>query len=188
MNSKQSTKIGTIALVLLITVCFIPTLAGAAGKGSGRNDRDFDKRGSNRGILSIWQNQQLIKDLKLTDEQVDQLREADFSFREKKLEYRAQLDGYRLKMDKAFSESKVDDAAVRSLAEKISDVRGKMFIQKVEARLALNQYLTAEQIDQLEQHKLDRKKKRTRHGRYRYTGRHSLAWSDKQPLSSDVNE
>ena len=188
MNSKQSKKIATIALVLLMTVSFIPTLAGASGKGSGRHDRGFDKRGSNRGILSIWQNQQLIKDLKLTDEQVNQLREADFSFREKKLEYRAQLDGYRLKMDKAFSESKVDDTVVRSLAEKISDVRGKMFIQKVEARLTLNQYLTAEQIDQLEQYRLDQKKKRTRHGRNSGSGRRSLAWSDNQSRSNDVNE
>lgn len=188
MNSKQSRKIGTIALVLLITVCCIPSLAGASGKGSGRHDRGFDKKSNYRGALSIWQNQQLVKDLKLTDEQVNQLREAFFSFREKQLEYRAQLDGYRLNMDKAFSESKIDNAAVRSLAEKISDVRGKMFIQKVEARLALNQYLTAEQIDQLEQHRLDQKKKRTRHGRHRDSGRHSLAWSDNQTLANDVNE
>lgn len=188
MNSKMSKKIGTIALVFLITVCFIPTLAGASGKGSGRHDRGFDKRGHYQGTLSIWQNQQLIKDLKLTDEQVNQLRGADFSFREKQLEYRAQIDGYRLKMDKAFSESKVDNAVVRSLAEKISDVRGKMFIQKVEARLALNQYLTAEQIDQLEQQRLGQKKKRSRHSRHRDSGRHSLAWSDNPSGSNDVNE
>jgi len=61
-------------------------------------------------------------------------------------------------MDKAFSEDVVDDTAVLSLAEKISDVKGKLFIQKIEARLAVGKLLNADQIKKLEL--LDRRQKK----------------------------
>ncbi len=90
----------------------------------------------------------MIQKLELTTEQVKQLRDADFIFREKHLELKAQLEDYRLKMDKAFSDDIVD-SGILALAEKISDVKGKMFVQKIEARLAVGKLLNTDQIKKL---------------------------------------
>ena len=150
MNSKLSKKFGMIAIILLISVCFIPAIAGAFAPEDGKQDKEFDRKDHHRPALGIWRDPQMIQELELTKEQVKQLRDADFTFREKHLELKAQLDSLRLQIDKAFSDDIVDNAAILSLAEKISDVKGKMFVQKIEARLAFGKLLNADQIKKLE--------------------------------------
>jgi Spy/CpxP family protein refolding chaperone len=157
MNSTLSNKIGTGVMVLLVTVCFIPAIAGAFAPEGGRHDQGFGRKGHHRSILGIWRNPQMIQDLKLTDTQVEQIRDMDFSFREKSLALKAQLDRLRLQMDKAFSEDGVNDATVLKTAQKISDVKGKLFVQRVEARLALVKILDADQIKKL--HDMDLRRK-----------------------------
>ena len=158
MNSKLSKKLGTGVVVLLITVCFIPAIAVAFASGDGKHDKGFDRKDRHRPALGIWRDPQIVQKLELTAEQVKQLRDADFVFREKHLELKAQLDSFRLQMDKAFSDNAVDDTAVLTLAEKISDVKGKMFIQKIEARLAVGKLLDADQINKLKQYAMHPKK------------------------------
>ena len=165
MNSKLSKKFGTGVMVLLITVCFIPAMAGAFVAGDGRQDKGFDRKDHHRPALGIWRNPQLVKELELTTEQVKQLRDADFTFREKRLGLKAQLDGLRLQMDKAFTNDVVDDTAVLSLAEKISGVKGKLFIQKIEARLEVGKLLNADQINKLELYEMQPKKQVRKHGK-----------------------
>ena len=149
MNSKLGKKFGTAAIVLLITVCFTPVIAGAFVPGDGKHDKGFDRKDQHRPVLGIWRDPQMIQKLGLTAEQVKQLRDADFGFREKCLDLKAHLDSLRLQMDKAFTDDVIDDAAVLSLAEKISDVKGKLFIQKIEARLVVGKLLNADQIKNL---------------------------------------
>ena len=149
MNSKLSEKFGTGVIVLLITVCFIPAMAGAFAPEDGRQDKGFVRKDHHRPALGIWRDPQMVQKLGLTAEQVKQLRDADFTFREKHLALKAQLDSLRLQMDKAFTDDVVDDTAVLSLAEKISDVKGKMFIQKIEARLEVGKPLNVDQIKKL---------------------------------------
>jgi Spy/CpxP family protein refolding chaperone len=157
MNSKQIKKVGKGIIVILISVCFIPALAGAFTLGDGQG-KGSHREGHHRSPLGIWRNPQLVQEVNLTDDQVKQIRDADFSFREKCLTLKAQLDGLHLEMDKAFSDEKVDNAAVLSLAQKISDIKGRLFIQEIEARLAPGKILNKDQIEKLKLHKLDQKK------------------------------
>ncbi len=150
MNSKLSKKFDMVAIILLISVCFIPAIAGAFAPGDGRQDKAFDRKDHRRPALGIWRNPQMVQQLELTTEQIKQLRDADFTLREKRLALKAQLDSLRLQIDKAFSDDIVDNAAIFSLAEKISDVKGKLFVQKIEARLAVGKLLNADQIKKLE--------------------------------------
>lgn len=149
MNSKFGKKIGTGVIILLITVCFAPALAGAITPGDHWQGRGFHMKDHHRPILGIWRNPKLVQDLGLAAEQVKQLKDADFASREKRLALKAQLDGFHLQMDKALSNDVVDDTAVLSLAKKISDVRGKLFVQKIEVRLTLGKILNADQIKKL---------------------------------------
>ncbi len=76
MNSKLGKKISTGVMALLITVCFIPAMAGAAAPGEGRQCREFNMKGHHRPALGIWRNPQMVQKLELTTEQVKQVRDA----------------------------------------------------------------------------------------------------------------
>ncbi len=165
MNSKLSKKLGTGVIVLLITVCFIPAMAGAFAAGDGKHDRGIDGKGRPRNVLGIWRDPLMAQKLGLTAEQVKDLRDADFTFREKCLELKAQLDSLRLQMEKAFTDDVVDDKTVLSLADKISDVKGKLFIQKIEARLAGRKLLNADQINQLKLYNMQKKRQGRKYGK-----------------------
>lgn len=184
MNSQMSKKMCIVATVFLITASFIPALAGPVAAEEGRPEKGFHKKHHRRPALGIWRDPQIVQELELTTAQVKQIRDADFTLREKRLALKAQRDSLRLQMDKAFSGDTVDDAAVLALAEKISEVKGKMFVQKIEARLALGKILNAEQIQKLKQNDMQRKKR----GSYR-GGKH-LSWrhSAERALPSTSND
>ena len=178
MNSNFSRKLGTGVILLLITVCFIPAIAGAFAPGDERQDKGFGRKGHHRSALGIWRDPQMVQKLELTEKQVKQLRDADFIFRKKRLELKAQLDSFRLQMDKAFSDDIVDNAAVLQLAKKISDIKGEMFIQDIESRLAVGKLLNADQIKKLRLHDMHRKNQGPRHGEKHISGRHSIEKPD----------
>jgi len=174
MNSKLGKKISTGVMAFLITVCFIPAMAGAAAPGDQRQDKGFNMKGHHRPALGFWRNPQMVQKLGLTSEQVKQVRDVDFASREKRLALKAQLDGFRLQMDKSFSNDVVDDTAVLSLAQKISDVEGKLFVQKVESRLVLGKTLNADQIKKLKLYDMHSKKKGPRKGKKHISGHHKI--------------
>ncbi len=174
MNSKLSKKFGPGVMVLLIAVCFIPAMAGAFAPGDGKLDKGFGMQDRHRPALGIWRDPQMVQKLELTAEQVKQLRDADFTFREKCLELKAQLDSLRLQMDKAFTEDVIDDAAVLSLVEKITDVKGKLFIQKIEARLAGGKLLNADQINKLKLYDMQQKKQGRKHDKKQISASRSI--------------
>ena len=59
-------------------------------------------------------------------------------------------------MDKAFTEEHVDKTAVLQAAEKIADVKGTMFVQRIGIRLDIQAILTADQIDVLKRMRMER--------------------------------
>ena len=165
MKSKLGKKLSTGVFVLFITVFFIPAMAGAFAAGDGKHDRGFDGKGRHRNVLGVWRDPLMVQKLELTAEQVKKARDADFTFREKHLELKAQLDSLRLQMEKASTDDAVDDKTVLSLADKISDVKGKLFIQKIEARLAGRKLLNADQINKLKLYDMQEKKQNRKHGK-----------------------
>ena len=165
MNSKLGKKLGTGVVVLLIAAFFIPALAGAFAPGDGKHDRGLDRKGRHRNVLGIWRNPLMVQELGLTAEQVKKVRDADFTSREKHLELKAQLDSLKLQMEKAFTENVVDDKTVLALADKISDVKGKLFMQKIEARLIGIKLLNADQINKLKLYDMQKKKKGRKRGK-----------------------
>jgi len=164
MNSNFSKKFSTGLIVLLIAVCFIPAMAGAFTPGDQSQDKGFDRQCHHRPLFRIWRDLQMVQKLELTEKQVKQLRDADFTFREKRLKLKAQLDTFCLQMDKAFSDDIVNNAAVLQLAKKISDIKDKIFIQDIESRLAVGKFLNADQIKKLRLYDMHPKKQDPKHG------------------------
>jgi Spy/CpxP family protein refolding chaperone len=149
MNSNLRQKFFTAAMVLLVTVFFIPALAGAFTPGHCRPDKGFGMKKHHLLPLGIWRNPRMVQQLGLTDEQVKGLREADFAYREKRVKLKSKLDGLHLEMEKLFSADDVDEAKVLQLAQKISELKGKRFVQTIECRLAVAKLLRADQLKKL---------------------------------------
>lgn len=99
--------------------------------------------------LSFWRNDKIIETLKVTDDQGLKLKDADFSYREKKLALRAQLDQLHLKLEKAFSVPPPNKDTVMELAGKIADLQGKHFILDMEYRVTVDSILTPDQLKKL---------------------------------------
>ncbi|MCI5142024.1 MAG: hypothetical protein D3909_09940 [Candidatus Electrothrix sp. ATG1] len=97
----------------------------------------------------MWKNAQAVKDLGLSKDQVNKLKNADFTARERHQALRAEMDSLHLKMEQAFSTDKVDEVAVRNLSKKVAAVKGQMIEQRTESRLILGNLLTPEQLDKL---------------------------------------
>ena len=180
----MNTKAGIATLVLMIAVCFVPTMAGAFAPGGGERYKAFDGKGHHRSPLGIWQDPQMVEKLQLTDQQANQLREVDFAHREKQQALKAQLGSLRLQMDKAFAGDNVDKASVRQTAKKIADAKGDMFVERIDARLAFEDILTADQIDKLNQYRMDSKMKGKHQGQKQIKGRH---WAQNQDCSRYSN-
>ena len=159
MNSRFGKKIGTGIMAFLLTICFIPAISGAFAPGDGRHSSEFHRGGHRGPGLGIWRDLQMVQKLGLTEDQVKQIRDADFSFRERHLVLKAQLDGLRLQMDKAFSQDVVDDTVVLKIAQTISDVEGKLFVGKIETLLTLGKILNADQIKKLKLYDMHQEKK-----------------------------
>lgn len=157
MKIKMSKKTGISVLVALVAAVFLavsivpsaisaPPDDGSRGPwGSGK----FKQR-HHRANLGIWRSQQAVEQLGLTEEQVQQLRDADFTSREKRLTLKTELDQLRLQMDKAFSQEPSNKKSVLQLAEKAAELQGELFVQKTEDRLNLETILNADQIQKLE--------------------------------------
>ncbi|MBW2575919.1 MAG: hypothetical protein JRC88_10625 [Deltaproteobacteria bacterium] len=149
MNSNLRQKFFTGAMVLLVTVFLIPAFAGAFTPGDCKPDKRFGMKKHHMSPLGIWRNPKMVQELGLTDEQVKGIREADFAHREKRLQLKSKLDGLHLEMEKLFSADPVNESEILQLAQKISDLKGKLFVRKIEARLAVGKLLTADQLKKL---------------------------------------
>mgnify|MGYP001823838222 FL=1 len=149
MNSNLRQKFFTGAMVLLVTVFFIPAFAGAFTPGQCKQYKGFGMKRHHGSPLGIWRNPKMVQDLELTDEQVKGLREADFAHREKRLQLKSKLDGLHLEMEKRFSADPVNESDILQLAQKISDIKGKLFVRRIESRLAVRKLLTEDQLKKL---------------------------------------
>ena len=149
MCSNLRHKFFTGVVVLLVTVFFIPPFAGAFTPGQCKPDKGFGMKRHHGSPLGIWRNPKMVQDLGLTDEQVKGLREADFAHREKHLQLKSKLGGLHLDLEKLFSDDPVNASDILQLAQKISVLKGKLFVQKIESRLAVTKLLTADQLKKL---------------------------------------
>jgi Spy/CpxP family protein refolding chaperone len=148
MNPNIQKKNAAYMAVLLIAVFLNPLSAMAFPPAMG------EPMPGTRGEIhrhpmppyDLWRNPKIVQDLQLTDEQVAEIREADFIYREKVQNLRAELDRLNLKMEKAFSMTPVDDAIITQCAKEIADQIGKIFLLNIESRLAFEKLLTPEQI------------------------------------------
>lgn len=147
---NQLYVVGTVILLFLLFVD--PGFAGAFPPGHGTPGMAPEPQMDRRRPLSpyeIWRDSREVEDLNLTKEQVAQLKEAEFAFRDNRLKLKAERCAVDLQMEKALFAQPVNRSAVLELAQKISRIDGEIFIQDIEAGLAFEALLTAKQLKML---------------------------------------
>jgi len=174
MNSNFRQKFLTGAMVLLVTVFVIPDFAGAFTQGQCRPGKGFGMKKHYMSHLGIWQHPKMVQELGLTDKQIEGLKKADFAHREKCLELKSKLDALHLELEKLFVAESVDEVKVLQVAQKISDLKGKLFVQRIESRLAIVKLLTAGQVSKL---KMFASHHPAHHGKIDKTRKHRRALS-----------
>lgn len=139
------------ALVVGIAVFALFAYVEAFGQREGKPGREMEMKHPFPPPCRNRMPPAMAQDLGLTDEQIKSIRDADFTFKERHIELRAQLDQLHLQMEKAFSSDTVDEATVRDVAHRIADLQGKMFILDIDSRLAMERLLTSDQRKRLKQ-------------------------------------
>jgi Spy/CpxP family protein refolding chaperone len=169
MKSNLRQKFLTGAMVLLVIVFVIPGFAGAFTQGQCRHEKVFGMKKHHMSPLGIWQNPKMVQELGLTDKQIQGLKKADFAHRGKCLELKSKLDALHLELEKLFADESVDEAKVLQVTQKISDLKGKLLVQRIESRLAVSKLLTADQVGKLKMFRSHHLKHR---GKINKTGKH----------------
>ena len=145
MYANQRQKLGALTIFLLITFFSVPAMAGSHAHDGGHDD-GFGREERHPSACGLWQHPEAVEKLGLSDKQITDLKNADFAFRKQQLELKDQLGMLQLEMEQAFADKTPDEATVRELAGKMAEVQGKLFIQRIESRLAAARYLTADQL------------------------------------------
>lgn len=149
MKTPLNKNAVTGLVVLLITAAclaagFIPSQAAASIPANA-----MDRQVQHMSVLGIWQSPEMVQRLGLTEEQVRQLRDADFSARARQLELRGQLSSVRLQLEKTMAADIFDDKAIVKMAKKIAKLNGDLFVHKIESNLAVGNILNADQVAEL---------------------------------------
>jgi hypothetical protein len=140
-----------VAVLLLIAIFILPAFAMAYRQGPVKAERCMGAkmRGMKGTPFCVWNDPEMVERLALSEEQVSKLKEADFAFKKNFLDMRAQMDSLQLEMEKAFAQDSVKDTHMLELGEKMSEVRSKMFMARIESRLELKKILNDEQFKKL---------------------------------------
>lgn len=145
-------KIFRLAIFFLVGIFFIPATASAFRQGPGKCERGMGKpmKMMQWSSLHIWNNPEIVDKLALSDEQIARLKEADFAMRENHLELRSELNRLNLGMERAFSDKPVNNAEILEMANKMAEIRNKLFVDRIESRLKMVEILNDEQLEKLD--------------------------------------
>lgn len=147
--SRKKAVTGVVALLITaacLAAFIIPSQAVASGPADAWQGRAMDRQAQHRSVLGLWRNPYMIQKLELTEEQVKQLRDADFNARAKKLELKGQLNSVRLQMEKTMAADTLDDKTIVKMAKKIASLKGQLFVHQIESDLAVGNILSADQV------------------------------------------
>ncbi len=145
---RKSLIAGTVAVGTVLSL-------GLAGWGAQRGMMEGREQG--RGpeqmagtLLSLLQNDRVKTELGLSDQQVTQLRKIVVDTEKSAIQTRAQLAVRGIELREMLRGDNPDRAAIEKKVQEISDLRGQMMKQHIEALLQAKSVLTPEQQKKIE--------------------------------------
>ncbi|MBN2406264.1 MAG: periplasmic heavy metal sensor [Elusimicrobia bacterium] len=124
----------------------IGSVSAFGGKTKKEQDTGMHEKGKH------WEN--VMEDLKLTDEQRGRISDQRHENMKKRIEVKASLDLKQLDLKHELSKAKPDRAAVDRLVDEISAVQKEMLKNRVDSILGFRDILTQEQWEKVKDRKL----------------------------------
>ena len=91
------------------------------------------------------------KKLGLTNEQVDKIKAHEFEFKKMKVQTTADNVIAHMELDRLVHSATIDEAGMRALADRISEIKSRKIHAMVEAKIFILKVLTAEQRQKVSQ-------------------------------------
>ena len=146
--------------ILILTIGISLTASGVQAQAGFSQRRGLAlQRGDQAGMLMILKVKQ--EELKVTDEQLNRIKDLMITQQEKALEHRSTQDKLRLELRKTMMDREnLDYNQIKQVLSKMSDSRNDMFIERLKDRAALQSVLTPEQREALKSLRTERLKNR----------------------------
>lgn len=147
----------TFLLAFSVMILFV---AGAFAQPQGRmlREKSMIHRSPSRILHVLKANQ---KELNITDSQLEEIKNLVFSFEEKMIQMRSNISQQRLEMRKLLQDRESQDLEkIKAALSKASDIRNKMFIERLKLRKEIESILTPEQRDAMKAMWRDKLKER----------------------------
>ena len=153
---------------LILTIGISLTASGVLAQARlGQRRGPAFQRGGQAGILMILKAKQ--EELKVTDEQLEKIKDLMITQQEKALEHRHTQDKLRLELGKMMMDREnLDYSQIKQVLTKLSDSRNEMFIERLRDRDAFHSVLTPEQQEALKSLRAERLKARRGFSRGRF--------------------
>ena len=152
-NAKKEAKVkkGTIFFTVFSVMILFTTTVFAQPQRGRMIERGFTHHSPER-ILSVLRANQ--EELKITEEQLEKIKNIVFSFEEEMIKMRSEGDTLRLELKKIMQDKKNRDyEKIRSSLSRASNIRQDMFIKRLKIRDEIQNVLTSEQQNALKEMK-----------------------------------
>ena len=142
----KKTLIYTVMVVALVSWCGMVFAAGRGGGGGISMSRGH-----------WWTNSEIVKELNLSNSQVEKIEKISRDSRRDVVPIRSQMELVEIDLEDVLSKSKVDVGKAKSLINKIVDLRSQMGAKRMASLLEIRQVLTKSQYlklkTQIKQHR-----------------------------------
>lgn len=92
----------------------------------------------------------LLETLKLTQDQLDALKQDKFAGRRRMIKWRAEMENLHLDLEAELDSPKPNQAQIEKLARRIGELHGQMIASRAQSVIFLRKLLTPEQLKQLD--------------------------------------
>ncbi len=132
----------TLMVIFSFLVLFVASSFAQPQQRMTRAKRTFD-RSQNRILAGLKMNQD---ELNITDEQIEQVQNLVFTFKEKTIKRTSENSLNRVELQKLMQDREnLDYDKIKAILSKTSDARTEMFIEGLKLREEINNVLTPEQ-------------------------------------------
>jgi Spy/CpxP family protein refolding chaperone len=147
-------KAMTFSVIFPVLILFAATSFAGPQQRIIRRGKGLAVRSPAR-ILTVLRAKQ--EELKITDSQLDKIKNLAFSFQEKMIKMRSDSSLQRLEMRKLFQDREnLDYDKIKAALSKVSSVRHDMVIESLKIRKEIGKILTPEQREALKSMRKDR--------------------------------
>jgi Spy/CpxP family protein refolding chaperone len=107
-----------------------------------------------------WLNPQIVKELKLSDKQVDEITQISRDSRKEMVTIHSQTELVMIDLESALDAEKVDLKQAQALISKMADLRSQIGKKRMESMLEIRNVLTREQYLKLKEKRMEKRKSR----------------------------